>query len=77
MSYPAPKNDIMSFLPPEMNRFDWIIIGAQSSHGGKPEQQPDPKWVRSLMQQVWNAGRKVYCKPNLRASVKEYPEIGG
>ena len=59
---------------PTMECFDWVIIGAQSSHGGQPEKQPDPQWVKSLMQQAWDAGCKVYCKPNLKALIKEYPE---
>ena len=38
-----------------------------------PEMQPKSEWVKSLMLQAWDAGCKVYCKPNLKAGVKEYP----
>jgi hypothetical protein len=38
-----------------------------------PEMQPKSEWVKSLMLQAWDAGCKVYCKPNLKTGVKEYP----
>ena len=58
---------------PTLECFNWVIIGAQSSHGDCQEVQPKPEWVQSLMNQAWDAGKKVYLKPNLRAAVKDYP----
>ncbi|MGD0898126.1 MAG: DUF5131 family protein [Thermoguttaceae bacterium] len=59
---------------PTLECFDMVIIGAQTGHGAEPALQPDPQWVRSLMNQAWAAGKKVYIKPNLRAAVREYPD---
>jgi hypothetical protein len=53
--------------------FDWVIVGARSKTTQLPEMQPKSEWVKSLMLQAWDAGCKVYCKPNLKAGVKEYP----
>ena len=58
---------------PTMKCFDWVIIGAQSSHGSLPEFQPEVSWVNSLIDQAHDSGCEVYCKPNLRWSMREYP----
>jgi protein gp37 len=58
---------------PTMKCFDWVIIGAQSSHGSLPEFQPEVAWVNLLIDQAQDAGCRVYCKPNLRWSLREYP----
>jgi protein gp37 len=50
--------------------FNWIIIGAQT----RPTIQPDRLWVNSLITQACEVGCKIYCKPNLTACVKEFPE---
>ena len=61
---------------PTMKCIDWLIIGAQSSSGKLPEFQPDVHWVNSLIDQAHDAGCKVYCKPNLKWSMREYPGAG-
>lgn len=58
---------------PTMKHFGWVIIGARSSHGALSEFQPEVAWVNSLIVQAHDAGCKVYCKPNLRWSIREYP----
>jgi protein gp37 len=55
----------------------WMIIGAQSKRGESPEIQPDVGWVLSLIDQARKAGCQVYCKPNLKWAIKEYPGAGG
>ena len=50
--------------------FDWLIIGAQSDSGRGPGVQPDSRWVQSLVNQAWAAGKKVYLKPNLLVAVR-------
>ena len=56
-----------------LDLFDWVIIGAQSKTTTQPEFQPQYEWVRSLIDQAHRAGCKVYCKPNLRPILREYP----
>ncbi len=58
---------------PTLKCFDWVIIGAQTNSGSCPGKQPEREWVQSLMNQAWDAGCKVYLKPNLRSAVREYP----
>jgi hypothetical protein len=71
----APCEPLLEELTfPTMECFDWVIIGAQSSSGALKEKQPEAEWVKSLMTQAWKADCKVYCKPNLKALIKEYPE---
>ncbi len=66
-----PLSEEITFT--NLKLFDWVIIGARSKTSGVPAMQPKSGWVKSLMCQAWNAGCKVYCKPNLKAGVKEYP----
>ena len=61
---------------PTMKCINWLIIGAQSSNGGLPEFQPEVAWVNSLIAQAHDAGCQVYCKPNLKWSLREYPTPG-
>jgi protein gp37 len=58
----------------KLELFDWIIIGSQSKTTQVPAKQPDRRWVFELMTQAYDAGCKVYCKPNLKAGIKEYPK---
>lgn len=58
---------------PTLACVDWVIIGAQTSHGGEPGFQPEPQWARVLLQQAWEAGVRVYCEPSLRTLIREYP----
>lgn len=55
--------------------FDWIIIGSQSRSSNQAAKQPDPTWVLSLLNHAQIAGCKTYCKPNLKALIKEYPIV--
>jgi len=57
----------------DLGIFDWVIIGAQSRNSKGPSKQPKREWVQSLMIQAWDVGCQVYCKPNLKVCVKEYP----
>ncbi len=59
----------------EPNIFDWVILGARSKSSGMPAFQPDRKWVLSLLNQSESLGFKTYCKPNLKALIKEYPNL--
>jgi protein gp37 len=59
---------------PTMACFDWVVIGARSGSGAEPEQQPEREWVHALMEQAWKANCNLYCKPNLKALIKEYPD---
>jgi protein gp37 len=36
--------------------------------------QPDRLWVRDLVEHAWRENKQVYCKPNLRALIREYPQ---
>lgn len=56
---------------PTMKCIDWLIIGPRSKGGAVS--QPEEQWVINLMRQAWDAGKKVYCKPDLRAAIREYP----
>jgi protein gp37 len=66
-----PLSEEITFT--NLTLFDWVIVGARSKTTQLPEMQPKSEWVKSLMLQAWDAGCKVYCKPNLKAGVKEYP----
>jgi len=52
---------------------DWLIIGARSKTTKVSEFQPKVAWVNSLIAKAHEGGCKVYCKPNLRWSMHEYP----
>ena len=69
-----PLSEELTFT--NLKVFDWVIIGARSKTSGAPAMQPKREWVQSLMRQAWDAGCEVYCKPNLKAGVKEYPLAG-
>jgi protein gp37 len=66
-----PLSEEITFT--NLTLFDWVIVGARSKTPQLPEMQPESEWVKSLMLQAWDAACKVYCKPNLKAGVKEYP----
>ena len=66
-----PLSEKITFT--NLKLFDWVIVGARSKTTEVPEMQPKSEWVKSLMHQAWDAGCKIYCKPNLKAGVKEYP----
>jgi protein gp37 len=48
-----------------LDRFDWVVIGAQSRSTQTPEFQPPWEWVADLQRQAQAAGCVVYIKPNL------------
>ena len=66
-----PLSEELTFT--NLKVFDWVIIGARSKTSQAPAMQPKREWVQSLIRQAWDAGCEVYCKPNLKAGVKEYP----
>jgi len=57
-----------------LSLFDWVIIGAQSRSSKMSAKQPEATWVLSLLNHAQIAGCKTYCKPNLLALIKEYPQ---
>ena len=57
----------------DLTVFDWVIIGGRSKSSKLPAMQPERDWVIDLMNQAWISGCKVYCKPNLKTCVREYP----
>lgn len=54
--------------------FHWIIIGAQSKTSKMSKMQPEREWVESLICDAMKSRVPIYCKPNLRAGIKEYPQ---
>jgi protein gp37 len=58
-----------------LERFNWLVIGAQSRSTRMPAMQPDTAWVVDLVSQARKAGCKVYIKPNYipKANVEEFP----
>lgn len=66
-----PLSEELVFV--DLTVFDWVIIGGRSRSTKMPSMQPERGWVLSLMNQAYESGCKVYCKPNLTAMVKEYP----
>jgi len=57
-----------------MEMFDWVIIGGRSRSSQLPALQPKWEWVEHLLIQARETGCKVYFKPNLTVTPKEYPE---
>ena len=57
----------------ELDIFDWLIIGGQSSTTSVNEFQPKWEWVEHLIKQARKAKCKVYMKPNLKIRPKEWP----
>ena len=57
----------------DLTVFNWVIIGARSKSTKAPAMQPRAEWVFNLMNQAYESGCKIYCKPNLKALIKEYP----
>lgn len=47
---------------PDFEGIDWVIIGAKT---GSHPFQPQPLWVRKLTWMAYEAGAKVFHKPNL------------
>jgi protein gp37 len=71
-----PLEEFVSFS--DLSMFEWIIIGGRSQSLGKPEGQPEWRWVAHLIDQARQYGLKVYMKPNLRPErLREYPVAGG
>jgi protein gp37 len=60
---------------PTLKCFDWLIIGAQSASGAEPEFQPESAWVKELILEAFVAHIPLYCKPNLRAGIRDYPRL--
>ena len=66
-----PLSENLDFT--DLTIFDWVIIGARSKSTKMPAIQPKAEWVLNLMNQAYESGCKIYCKPNLNALIKEYP----
>ena len=73
------KHKFVSFEPlyedltnANLSELEWIIIGAQT----RPEKQPKPEWVESLVTQANEKKIPVFLKNNLRGfeKVQEYPQ---
>lgn len=67
-----PLSEKLTFTSLEM--FDWVIIGGRSKNTNLPAMQPKWEWVESLLLQARASNCKVYFKPNLTVTPKEYPE---
>jgi protein gp37 len=55
-----------------LNGIDWIIIGAQT----RPNKQPEPEWVESLMLQARAYNIPIFFKNNLKdwiGKLQEFP----
>lgn len=53
--------------------FDWLIIGPRRV--GKDHEQPQWRWVESLVAQARPAGLQIYFKPHLMVRPREYPNV--
>ncbi len=49
----------------QIKHLNWLIIGAQSRPGNKPPLQPEPEWVKNLVETADNHGLPVFLKNNL------------
>lgn len=52
---------------------NWVIIGGRSKNSSGVESQPEWVWVYELTRSAYDAGCKVYWKPNLTIRPKEHP----
>lgn len=50
---------------------NWVIIGGRSRNSAGEESQPEFKWVLDLTNAAYDAGCKVYWKPNLTVRPRE------
>jgi protein gp37 len=56
-----------------LNGIDWIIIGAQT----RPNKQPEPEWVESLMHQARAYNIPIFFKNNVKdwiGKLQEFPQ---
>lgn len=51
----------------------WVIIGGRSRNSAGAESQPEWSWVNDLTRSSYDAGCKVYWKPNLTIRPREMP----
>lgn len=56
-----------------LDRFSWVVIGAQTKTRGAPAFQPEAEWVEHLKAQAREAGAAIYEKANLAVHLKEFP----
>ena len=64
---------LLEELDPDFNGIDWVVIGAKT---GSHPFQPDNIWVRKLTLLAYEAGAKVFHKPNLWwPSERTYPVL--
>jgi protein gp37 len=54
-----------------LNGIDWIIIGAQT----RPDKQPEPEWVESLMLQARTYNIPMFFKNNLKGWIGKLQEF--
>lgn len=60
---------LLEDMEPDFTMIDWVVIGAKT--GARPV-QPDQLWVRKLTLLAYDAGAKVFHKPNL-----QFVKLGG
>ena len=56
-----------------LDRFDWVVYGAQTAASGEPALQPEWKWVEHLREQAREAGCNLFQKENLTVRPMESP----
>jgi protein gp37 len=56
-----------------LDRFDWVVYGAQTAASGEPAEQPAWKWVEHLREQAREAGCNLFQKENLAVRPMESP----
>jgi len=62
---------LLEDITPDFTDIDWVVIGAKT---GAHKFQPDVLWVRKLTNLAYDAGAKVFHKPNLWfPSERTYP----
>ncbi len=70
---------LLEEIEPDFTGIDWVVIGAKT---GAHPLQPDFFWVRKLTLLAYDAGAKVYHKPNLnfvkfggpQPQIKQFPD---
>lgn len=64
---------LLEEIDPDLTGIDWVVIGAKT---GANKFQPQPLWVHKLTRSAFEAGAKVFHKPNLAFPTKyTYPQL--
>ncbi len=69
---------LLTEMPPfDLVGYDWVIIGAQTN----PRKNPEPEWVRGIIDTARDAGCKVFLKDSVQDwwpdTLREFPAAGG